>query len=228
LNAQFENCQFIDCTFAKISASAEHLHFNKSSISPSKFLGALVTNLNELPNKVEKKYQEYRLDIAKAKIAAGIFLSVRDEPELDQLFEANKCYEIALHYKRVIEAYWKEDTGRLVKRGGFSRWIVHPWRKSELFIVKTAGFFTNWGRSPIKSVWFLAGAIILFSGIYTLFFAEPLSCAVLRALDCTFVFGYTKYSAGGLAENWMMFLNTFAGFCWYGLLIPALSRRLFR
>jgi hypothetical protein len=230
LNVRFEQCQFLGCTFSRISASAEHLHFIKSSISAAAFLDALVTNLASLPDRVHKRYQEYRLLSAKTKIAGGIFLSVRDEPELDQLFDANRCFEIALHRERIADACWTTNGGHLIKRTLFHRLTRWPMRQAAFSIIRTGGFFTDWGRSPGKSVWLLIGAIAVFSAVYRLVFQQPLAAAVLRAFDCTFVFGYTRYAAGGHADSvdYVMFLNAFAGFCWYALVIPALSKRLFR
>ena len=97
-------------------------------------------------------------------------------------------------------------------------------------IMQMAGFLTNWGRSPFRSVGFLLAALILFSVVYHFGFGKSFSEATLRALDCTFVFGYTRRVAGEQtgALEWIMFLNAFAGFCWYALLVPALSKRLFR
>jgi Pentapeptide repeats (9 copies) len=230
LNVRFWQCQFLACTFSKISASAEHLHFLESSISAAAFVDALVTNLDALPEGADKHYQEYRLMSAKAKIARGIFVSVRDEPELDQLFDADRCFEIALQRKQIEDAYWTTNGQQLVKRSLLYRYTVWPFRVAALGIIRTAGFFTDWGRSPIKSLWFLFAAIVVFSAVYRLAFEQDLGAAAMRALDCTFVFGYTRYVVGAQPGviDCVMFLNAFAGFCRYALLIPALSKRLFR
>jgi uncharacterized protein YjbI with pentapeptide repeats len=172
LNVRFVRCQFLSCTFSRISASAEHLHFDGSSISAAAFVEALVTNLDALPERVEKRYQEYRLLAAKAKIARSIFLSVRDEPELDQLFDANRCFEILLQRKQITDAYWTTSGHRLVKRSRLRRFTVWPLRVATLWIIRTAGFFTDWGRSPSKSVWFLLGAMAAFSAAYRFIFEE--------------------------------------------------------
>ncbi len=174
--------------------------------------GRILTNLKALPPDVDKFYQQYRLRTAKTKIARGLFLSVRDEPELDQLFDANRCFEIALQQMRIEDAYWKVAGHSLKKRNFLSRFIVWPLRKAEFAVIRTAGFFTDWGRSPLKSVWFLTGAVAVFSALYKFVFAEDLASALLRALDCTFVFGYTKYSSSTCGQAWVMFLNAFAGF----------------
>jgi uncharacterized protein YjbI with pentapeptide repeats len=230
LNVKFRKCQFIDCTFSNISASAEGLLFVETAISAAAFIGALVTNLAALPQSVNKDYQEYRHLGTKAKIARAIFISVRDEPELDQLFDANRCFEIALQRKKIADAYWTTDDRQLVKRKLPYRAAVWPIRLAALRIMQMAGFLTNWGRSPFRSVCFLVGAFIVFSGVYHFAFGNDFSAATLRALDCTFVFGYTRYLAAAKtgAIEWIMFLNAFAGFCWYALLVPALSKRLFR
>jgi uncharacterized protein YjbI with pentapeptide repeats len=230
LNVKFRKCQFIDCTFSNISASAEHLLFVESGISAAAFIDALVTNLAALPPDVTKDFQEYRHLSTKAKIARAIFISVRDEPELDQLFDANRCFEIALQRKKIAEAYWTTNDRQIVKRKRLYRATVWPIRLAALRIMQMAGFLTNWGRSPFRSVWFLVAAFIAFSSVYYFAFGKDFSAATLRALDCTFVFGYTRYAAGGQtgAIDLIMFLNTFAGFCWYALLVPALSKRLFR
>ena len=179
---------------------------------------------------MDKHYQEYRLLFAKTKIARGIFLSVRDEPELDQLFDANRCFEIALHRERIVDACWTINGGHLIKRTLFHRLTRWPMRVAAFAIIRTGGFFTDWGRSPSKSVWLLIGVIAVFLAVYHLVFQEQLAAAVLRALDCTFVFGYTRYAGGGHTDaiDYVMFLNAFAGFYWYALFIPALSKRLFR
>lgn len=230
LNVKFRKCQFIDCTFLNISASAEGVLLVETAISATSFIGALVTNLAALPQGVNKNYQEYRHLGTKVKIARAIFISVRDQPELDQLFDANRCFEIALQRRRIADACWMDNGKRLVQRNWLYRTVVRPIRFSALGILQTAGFLTNWGRSPFRSLAFLAAAFVVFSGVYYLAFGEDCSAATLRALDCTFVFGYTKYAAEGptRAIDWIMFLNAFAGFCWYALLIPALSKRLFR
>lgn len=231
LYARFKECQFIGCTFSRISASAELLQFERTSISASDFVDALVTNLDALPDSTTKDYQEYRLLASKAKIARGIFLSVRDEPELDQLFDANRCFEIALQRKQIADAYWVLGSDRqLVRRSLMYRSTVAPFRQTTYAAIRVAGFFTDWGRSPGKSLWFLLGTIVAFTAVYRFIFDTDVTAAALRALDCTFVFGYTRYAGGARAAaiDLAMFLNAFAGFCWYALLIPALSKRLFR
>jgi hypothetical protein len=229
-NARFEECQFLDCTFSRISASAEHLVFLDTTIGASAFFESLETNLDALPNGVSREYQEHRFRASKAKIAGGLYRSVRNEPELDPIFDAIKCLEIALKEKDISELRWKTDGRRLVKQEFWSRNVVARVHQATLWIILIAGFLTNWGRSPLRTLWFLFGAVLLFSGIYFLAFEQALAPAMLRALDCTFVFGYTKYSnfPNFYALDYVMFVNAFFGFCWYALLIPALSKRLFR
>jgi hypothetical protein len=229
LLVSFQQCQFIDCTFSVISASAEHLVFQETAISGARFIGALVTNLNALPKDVTREHQEYRHLSTKSKIARAVFISVRDEPELDQVFGAHRRFEIARLRKKIADSYWQVEGKKLVKRNAFYRFVVRPVRIVSLWILEIAGFLTNWGRSLIRSVWLLLGAIIVFTGIYHFGFGQELGPAALRALDCTFVFGYTRY-AGGMkgAIEYTMFVNAFIGFCWYAVLVPALSKRLFR
>lgn len=230
LNVRFQNCQFLECTFSNISASAEQLLFVGSSISAGAFVDALITNLRVLPTGKTRHYQEYRLLSTKAKIARGILVSVRDEPELDQLFDANRCFEIARQRKKLKDAYWKDDDGQLVKRNLLYRSTVWPIRLAGLQIIQAAGFLTNWGLSPLRSVWLLVASVLMFSGTYQVGFGQHFGAATLRALDCAFVFGYTRYTAAE-QTGWIhlvMFLNAFAGFCWYALFVPALSKRLFR
>lgn len=230
LNVRFLNCQFLDCTFSNISASAEQVVFIESFVSAAAFVEALRTNLNALPQERTKEYQEYRLLSTKEKIARAIFISVRNEPELDQLFDANRCFELARQRKRVKDAYWTTQSEQLIKRSLLYRHTVGPLRIMELGIIQAAGFLTNWGLSPLRSLWFLLAALAVFTGVYHFAFAQEWCPAILRALDCTFVFGYTRYAGEAKAEavNYMMFFNTFTGFCWYALLVPALSKRLFR
>jgi hypothetical protein len=232
LNVTFQGCLFLDSTFSKISASAEQLHFVRSSISAGEFVDALVTNLDALPEGIEPEYQTHRLLSTKAKIAGAILLSLRDEPDPEKLSDANRCFEIALQRRQIAEARWTETekVGQLVKRRRLYRSTAVPLRMTALGIMRMAGFFTDWGRSPIKSVWFLVGAVLVFSGVYSLLFDQEFLAALLRALDCTFVFGYTKYQLGvkPKAIDYVMFANAFFGLWWYALLVPALSNRLFR
>lgn len=230
LNVRFDRSQFLKCTFSTISASAEHLVFSETTIAASAFVDALVTNLTALPKDVTAEYQKHRLLGAKAKIARGIFVSVRNEPELDLLFDANRSFEIALRRKEIAESYWTTSGKKLVKLGFWSRHVLRRARVVSLGIMKMSGFLTNWGRSPFRSVWLLLSAFIVFSAIYCFGFDLALAPAILRALDCAFVFGYTKYASLTKAEaiDYVMFVNAFIGFCWYALFIPALSKRLFR
>ena len=232
LNVTFENCQFLTCGFSNISASAVHLLFSETSISARAFVDALTTNVKALPKGVTEMYQLYRLSSDKVKIARGIFVSVRNEPELDLLFDANRCFELALRRKRVMDAYWFDNQGQLSKRSSVYRSTVWPLRIGSLWVTQAAGFLTDWGRSPMRSLWFLAATILLFFGVYYLAFGQSFFTSALRAADCAFVFGYTKYSLSPAAQvrviDLIMFLNTLAGFCWYALFILALSKRLFR
>jgi hypothetical protein len=230
LNVRFDRSQFLDCTFTRISASAEHLVFSETAIAASAFVDALETNLAALPKNITAEYQKHRLLGAKAKIARGIFISVRNEPELDLLFDANRSFEIALRRKDIAESYWTTAGKQLVRRGVWSRYVLRWTGVASLAITKIAGSLTNWGRSPFRSVWLLFSAFIVFSAIYCFSFDQALLPAMLRALDCAFVFGYTKYASPKKAEaiDIVMFLNAFTGFCWYALFIPALSKRLFR
>jgi hypothetical protein len=232
LNARFRDCQFLGCSFSEISAAAEQLQFERTAISARALVDALVTNMKSLPVGVDPRYQEYRHLTARTKIARAVFVSVRDDPDLDQLFEANRCFELALQRQRIEHSRWTSREGRLLKRGTFHRALVWPFRLIELRIIQIAGFFTAWGSSPFRSLWYLAGTTILFAGAYGLVLHQPVSPALLRAVDCSLVFGYTKYAqnvqnAGDLLD-WLTFLNAFAGFCWYALFFPALSKRLFR
>jgi len=152
LYVSFKNCRFLDCTFSNISASAETVLFEDSTIPASAFLKALVTNLDALPEHVTEEYQRYRHFGTKAKIARAIFISVRDEPELDQMFDANRCFEIALRQKRIEESRWKELNGQITKRGFFYQLTVGGFRKAALWSIETAGFLTDWGRSPMHYV----------------------------------------------------------------------------
>ena len=232
LNVTFQNCQFLSCGFSNISASAVHLLFSETSISSRAFVDALATNVNKLPNGVTELYQLYRLSSDKVKIARGIFVSVRNEPELDLLFDANRSFELALRRKRVMDAYWFDNQGQLSKRSLAYRSTVWPVRIGSLWITQAAGFLTDWGRSPMRSLALLVATILLFFGVYYFAFGQGFFTSALRAADCAFVFGYTKYSLSPGAQvrtiDLIMFLNTLAGFCWYALFIPALSKRLFR
>jgi hypothetical protein len=149
----------IDCTFSNISASAEGLLFFDTAISAAAFIGGLITNVVALPQGVNKDYQEYRHLGTKPKIARAIFISVRDQPELDPLFDANRCFEI--RRKRIADAYWTDNGKRLVKRNLIYRTIVWPFRFATLGALQIAGFLTNWGRSPFRSVGFLIAALTL-------------------------------------------------------------------
>jgi uncharacterized protein YjbI with pentapeptide repeats len=230
LNVKFQNCQFLDCEFAGISASAEQVYFISSSLLASKFVDALSTNLSTLPENTEASYQQYRLLKTKAKIAGRILIGLRDEPEPSILSDANRTFEIALQNRQIAEARWIDNGQKLGDQNYWSQFVVVPFRETELKIMRIAGFFTDWGSSPIKSGWFLIGAFVLFSAAYWLAFGKSLDDATLRALDCTLVFGYSNYPRGlGIqAIDWVMFLNALAGLWWYGLFVPALTKRIFR
>jgi len=179
---------------------------------------------------VTKPYQEYRLLADKAKIARAIFISVRNEPELNLLFDANQCFELALQRKKIEDARWKESDGQIRKRNPIYRFTIGTWRIVELSMIEASGFLTDWGRSPIKSMWLLISAVLVFSLVYRFALGDDFIAAMFRALNCAFVFGYTKYSMGAKAQaiDYTMFVNTLFGLYWYALFIPALSKRLFR
>jgi hypothetical protein len=229
-HVKFQNCQFLNCEFANVSASAEHVYFISSSLLAGKFVDALSTNLSALPENTDAGYQEFRLQKTKAKIAGRILIGLRDEPEPDILGDANRTFEIALQNRQIAEARWIDDGRRLVNQNYWNQFVVVPFKKAELEIMRIAGFFTDWGSSPVKSGWFLLGALVLFSGTYWIAFGHNLSDAVLRALDCTFVFGYSNYPHGAKTQaiDWVMFINALAGLWWYGLFVPALTKRIFR
>ena len=230
LNVRFENCQFLDCEFTNISASAEQLHFISSSLLAGHFVDALVTNLAALPQDTDASYQLYRLRRTKAKIAGRILIAVRDEPEPDILARANRTFEIALQCRQIAEARWIDNGRRLIRQTYFNRFLVFPLRRAGLEIMRMSGYFTDWGSSPMKSGWFLLGALVIFTAIYCLGFKQNFSSAAVRALDCTFVIGYSNYPHGPniKALDWAMFVNAFVGLWWYGLFVPALTKRLFR
>ena len=124
----------------------------------------------------------------------------------------------------------EEVNGQITKRGLFYQVAVGGFRKAALWSIETAGFLTDWGQSPMRSVWLLIGAITVFTLLYCFAFGEDFMHALLRSLDCSLVFGYTKYAASPqqLLLNYVTFANAFAGLCWYALFVPALSKRLFR
>ena len=230
LNVKFQNCQFLDCEFANISASAEQVYFISCSLLAGKFVDALSTNLSALPENTNASYQRYRLRKTKAKIAGRILIGLRDEPEPNILGDANRTFEIALQHRQIAEARWIDDGKKLVDQNYWNQFVVVPFRKAELEVMRIAGFFTDWGSSPVKSGWFLLGAFVLFWAAYWLAFGQNLGDAALRALDCTFVFGYGSYPRGLKIQwiDWVMFLNALAGLWWYGLFVPALTKRIFR
>ncbi len=231
LNVDFRRCQFLSCTFSSISASGEQTRFVETSLSARAFIGALTTNTGSLPLDVDAEYQRHRLLATKTKLARALLVSVRDQPELDQLFEAIECFELALKSQQIADSKWMLQGQRLVPRGLYNRKVVSGARALQLLILKTAGWLTDWGRSPAKTLILLIGAVVVFTLVYWLALDHAFRVALLRALDCTFVFGYTRYvdpAAPARFVDYLSFLNAFVGFSWYALLIPALSKRLFR
>jgi hypothetical protein len=228
---RFDRCQFIGCTFGQISASAQLLKFHATSISATAFLRALVTNLEYLPSTIPHVYQEHRFLADRTRIARAIFLSVRDEPDLDHLFDANETFELCRQHQRIGEAKWRIDGSKLVEQSKLSRLFGVPVSYLHLFLMQAAGFSTKWGRSPFRTTWYLVTIIVLFGILYASCFSDSPGTAFLRSLDCALVFGYTRYP-GPLTEKMplavTMFTNAFLGFSWYALFIPALSKRLFR
>lgn len=100
-----------------------------------------------------------------------------------------------------------------------------------LLLMRAAGFLTDWGRSPAKSIWLLVFAIVFYGAIYAFAFGQGYGVAALRALDNTFVFGYSPaYSSLNRVTplDFVAFTNAFTGFCWYALLVPAITKRMFR
>jgi uncharacterized protein YjbI with pentapeptide repeats len=230
LNVKFQNCQFLDCEFENISASAEQVYFISSSLLASKFVDALSTNLSALPDNTTASYQQYRLLKTKAKIAGRILIGLRDEPEPNILGDANRTFEISLQNRQIAAARWIDDGQKLVDQNNWNQFVMVPFRRAELEVMRFAGFFTDWGSSPVKSGWFLLGAFGLFWAVYWLVLGQNLRDAALRALDCTFVFGYGNYQRGSKIQaiDWVMFVNALVGLWWYGLFVPALTKRIFR
>ena len=229
LNVSFTNCQFIGCTFSNISASAEHVHFDRTSINAEHFIAALRTNLDHIPNGTSRPLNLHFFRHARAKIARELYISVRDEPDIDLSFSANKVHERALHRGRIASAIWKPQGKRLVSAGWKSRLVLFPLRTVGYAIVEAAGFLTDWGRSPSRSLLFLALNVAAFAALYYQQANTDLNQAILRSLDCSLVFGYTKHgSTTDAGASWTTFCNAFFGLCWYALLIPTLSRRVLR
>jgi len=191
----------------------------------------MVTNVSALPPEISAAVQEHRHLSTKAKIAASIFGSVRDQPELDQFFDATRTLELAVQRRQIADARHYVEGGALKRRDFWSRWFRWPSRVVALWLIRAGGFLTNWGRSPAKSAWLMAAAVVTFTVVYSSVFGETVGVALLRALDNTFVFGYTpRYPSVGKVTlfDFVAFANALIGFCWYALLVPALSRRLFR
>jgi hypothetical protein len=231
LNVHFVRCQFIGCSFDGISASGEQLYFSETSLSAQKFVGALVTNLTALPQATTEDVQKFRLLGTKTKVAGAIFRSVKEQPDIDQFFDATQTFELAVQRQQVSEARWFVDAGKLRAQTWSSRFIRWPARMVALGLIRAAGFLTDWGRTPAKSAWLLAFAVAFFTAIYAFAFEQSIPVALLRALDNTFVFGYTPaYPSLNkvTAFDFVAFANALTGFCWYALLIPAISKRMFR
>ena len=231
LNVHFVRSQLIGCSFAKISASGEQLYFDETSISSQRFVDALETNVTALPAGTTEELQKFRLLATKTKVAGAIFRSVKDQPDLDQFFDATKTFELATQRQQVAEAQWMTDAGKLRPQSRWSRYVRWPARVLGLWLLRSAGYLTDWGRSPAKSAWLLAFAVVFFTGVYALAFGQSIGVAVLRALDNTFVFGYTPtyQSLNQVALfDFAAFANAFTGFCWYALIIPAITKRMFR
>jgi hypothetical protein len=231
LNVHFIRVQFIGCSFASNSASGELVYFQGTSISAQSFIDAIVTNLAALPSGLAADVQTFRLLATKTKLAGSIFRSVKDEPDLDQFFDATRTFELAAQRQKIAEAGWFVESGKLRHRDWWSRVVGRATRLMGLWMMLVAGSLTNWGRSPAKSAWLLAGSVTVFTVIYAALFDQSFGVALMRALDNTFVFGYTP---GYLTTNRLTlldvvaFVNAFAGFCWYALLIPVIARRIFR
>ncbi len=231
LNVHFEESQFIHCSFDDISMSAEQIRFSSTTVRATHFVQALKTNTAHLPGDKTPQHQEFRLLVDKAKIARSLFLSVRDKPELDLQFEANMCFELAERRKRIEEARWQVTGGKLKKTAWHYRFLWRNCLRLGLLLTKVAGFLTDWGKSPFKSMWLMFLSTALFTAIYIFLFNEACGKAVIRAFDCGLVFGYSKYvrsSSSITGLEIFSLLNAISGCCWYGLLIPTLSKRMFR
>lgn len=229
LNVTFQGCQFINCTFANITIAAEQTKFEATAISAASILRALTTNTNRLPTDVTADYQHHRLVDARVKIARALYLSVRHQPDIDLEFEANQGVETSQQQRRIAHLRHRRDDAKLTKRGFLHRHIAANALRASHLAFRVAGFATGWGRAPLRSGWMLVATAILFSFVYWGRSDHLIQNAILRSLDCTFVFGYTKYATP--EDMWLsaiMFSNALMGFAWYALLVPVISRRLFR
>lgn len=147
----FDDCAFFEnCTFKRISVSAEHFKMIKTSISASKFLPAIGTNLAHLPDGVCKTYQTHRAKSSKAKIARSVFTSTKDQADLDFYFQANKELLLSSLIDRMESYRYKGKK----KNSTLFFYIASLPTRIEYLLANASGWLTDWGQSIVRALIF--------------------------------------------------------------------------
>jgi hypothetical protein len=235
----FTRCQFLaTCEFIKITASAELLRFESTSISATSFLRALSTNLDYLPDKVTKEYQLYRLNGTREKLAKLLFDSTKSEPDIDFYFQAYKELTIAMLRAKVERRRYTFARSRPARNSPLSFYIESFPARLEFIVVALSGSFSDWGRSLVRPMLFFFCVVSAFTGVYFSFiyrlqpipFSDQFWRSFMEALNITLVAGYTSFfnSSESLLRQGIEVANLILGLFWYSLIVPTITRKTLR
>jgi len=231
LHARFYGCKFIRCKFVKNSASAEHLIFEKTSISSKAFLEALVTNVESLPDTFTKDHQEHRHLKDVAQIARLLRASNDYDSDIDLFYDSHREFHLRNLRWRVVDSWYqtkKDPTGKRLRYRDVKFW-VYLQNSADLRIVQASGLMTDWGRSPSRSLLPLVLAVVGFALLYNRCFDLPWDKSLEFATTGTLVFGYSvcvDNATGALRV--VVAVSAAIGLFWYSLVLPVFISRVIR
>lgn len=224
----FENCIFInDCKFEKNSVSGEYLKFNSTSISSNKFVSSIRTNLAFLPQETTEEYQKLRLRHSILKVANEILHSTQKESDPDLYYNAFKVFIRSQCKYKVFGNFRDGNPGSLKSKARHFFLGVVP-TLIEFPIIEGGGWLTAWGRSIFRPVIIMTCIIIIFALVYEGFNRCGLLHNLVKSIEISLVFGYTKHLTKLCKEEGFIFINGLIGLLWYAFVIPPLLKRVAR
>ena len=232
--SKFVECQFNNCTWKNIGISSNEMHISRTRISnPHDFIQAAYTNTdaNVLGQfSTSPKYQSYRLEGTKAKVARTLLSSIQDHGDDDAFFDGVKA-NITQHLiaKIAHKKYFRTQASSAVdwiKNGG-----VELALRLELAIVYLSGWINGWGGKLGRAL--IAGItlILIFWAIYKMCgFVPGYLQSGLAALEVTLLIGYTKYASmqAPISLQAAFAANMVFGLWWYTVFVPTIVNRVSR
>lgn len=229
----FYDTQFIDCSWEKLGLSAEEMDLKRVLISnPHAFIHAAYTNIDKdvlAQKNTNARYQLYRLEKTKSKIARKVLLAVQASADDDAYYNAIMTHTDQLSAWKAAEAKFFADTRHFGKKlFWYPVWLLYLF---ERILLRTSGSINGWGGKVGRAFICGLGLIIAYSMIYDFYgIYDDYKLSILAAIEITLLVGFTKYTTTSMpiCNQFLVFTNVLLGLWWYAIFLPTIINRISR